>query len=540
VFDVIVVGSGAAGTHAARRVCEKFPHKKIALLDVGHTPPGVHFAESSFTELLQSKDPIAFDGKIGRNFESLGSITDPFLTPKVKGPLNRFVISLPNPTANGHSYSINSGPSSDCSLVKNGFYAHPSFAMGGLANVWGAQVYQFGDDDLADFCVKRKDLQPYYDDLIAHIGVSGSDDDLQRFFGKHPMQSPIEMNQAGTYLSQRYSEHRRQLNDKNIYMGRPRLAILSDKWRGRPGYDYGNLEYFKTQIPSIYNPVFTLNELRENPQFTYLPHSLVDKYEEHPDSIDVFVTNISSNSKTVFKTKKLFLGAGVFGTSKIVLTSNSDFKAKLPVLDNQIEFVPFLIPALLGQKMDTKGYGTLLSIVLKQPQQHSLIFGCFYSLTAILKSDQLMGIPLSSKELLPVAQRLFPALTVLQLWYPSKANSQNYIQLVGTKLKVAHGSQDTSHQVGKMLIKELRQMGLWSHSALIRRPPPGSSFHWCGSLPMKDEPKPYETDKYGKLFGTNNVYVVDGSVFPTLPAKNLTLTIMALAMRSVDRAMGVN
>ena len=38
----------------------------------------------------------------------------------------------------------------------------------------------------------------------------------------------------------------------------------------------------------------------------------------------------------------------------------------------------------------------------------------------------------------------------------------------------------------------------------------------------------------GRLEGTSRVYVTDGSAFPRLPAKNLTYTIMANALRVAD------
>jgi choline dehydrogenase-like flavoprotein len=63
----------------------------------------------------------------------------------------------------------------------------------------------------------------------------------------------------------------------------------------------------------------------------------------------------------------------------------------------------------------------------------------------------------------------------------------------------------------------------------------GSSIHYAGTLPMKKDPGRYETDVDGRLSGTKHVYVADGACFSALPAKNLTLTIMANAMRIATR-----
>ena len=59
----------------------------------------------------------------------------------------------------------------------------------------------------------------------------------------------------------------------------------------------------------------------------------------------------------------------------------------------------------------------------------------------------------------------------------------------------------------------------------------GTSLHYAGTLPMRTAPGPYETDRLGLLHGNLRVHIADGACFSDLPAKNLTFTIMANAMR---------
>ena len=44
----------------------------------------------------------------------------------------------------------------------------------------------------------------------------------------------------------------------------------------------------------------------------------------------------------------------------------------------------------------------------------------------------------------------------------------------------------------------------------------------------------YTCSKNGELCGEPGVFVVDGSAFPVLPAKNLSFAVMANAMRIAD------
>jgi choline dehydrogenase-like flavoprotein len=48
---------------------------------------------------------------------------------------------------------------------------------------------------------------------------------------------------------------------------------------------------------------------------------------------------------------------------------------------------------------------------------------------------------------------------------------------------------------------------------------------------MTDTAAPLTTDRFCRSRDVENLYFVDGTTFPALPAKNLTLTLMANATR---------
>ena len=51
---------------------------------------------------------------------------------------------------------------------------------------------------------------------------------------------------------------------------------------------------------------------------------------------------------------------------------------------------------------------------------------------------------------------------------------------------------------------------------------------------MGDDPQRSALNKHMQMHEVKNVFVVDGSAFPTPTEKNPTLTILALAWRSTD------
>jgi choline dehydrogenase-like flavoprotein len=66
--------------------------------------------------------------------------------------------------------------------------------------------------------------------------------------------------------------------------------------------------------------------------------------------------------------------------------------------------------------------------------------------------------------------------------------------------------------------------------------PMGASVHYAGTIPMTREDAPLTATPEGRSRDFRNLWLVDGSTFPFLPAKNLTLTLMANAARIADRS----
>jgi choline dehydrogenase-like flavoprotein len=63
---------------------------------------------------------------------------------------------------------------------------------------------------------------------------------------------------------------------------------------------------------------------------------------------------------------------------------------------------------------------------------------------------------------------------------------------------------------------------------------PGSVIHEVGGARMGKSARDSVLDEWGRVWGVENLSVVDGAAFPSHPHKNPTLTIMALAWRAAD------
>ena len=61
--------------------------------------------------------------------------------------------------------------------------------------------------------------------------------------------------------------------------------------------------------------------------------------------------------------------------------------------------------------------------------------------------------------------------------------------------------------------------------------PRGSSVHYAGTLPMTSDDRPNTCRPDGAVRGLERLFIVDGAAFSALPAKNVTFTLMANAVR---------
>ena len=514
-FEVIIVGSGPAGVAAALELSDR----NVLILDAGfEAPTPAHDLNQNLYDLRRSNEDLS-KLLLGEQFESLHNVVSPYLSPKLKSPLVRFV------TKDWRQL---------CPVNSFGFDGVLSFANGGLSNVWGAGVYRFSDKELENFPIGTIDLNPFYDRLTSEIGISGCEDDLTPFFGSaQGLLPPIELDQLAAGLLKQYSQRKRQLSRAGIYIGKPRVALLTKELSERPAYDYYGLEFFKPNGPSIYNASYTLKDLRKRSNIDYRSGFLVERFEETPQGLKVSAKNINTGAIEEFAGRKLVLAAGTISTSKIVLYSYNDYETRLPLLDNAVSYIPFLAPRFIGVSQENRFFsGVQLNVIYRKHEDDTPIQGSFYGVMGLLRSDLLSDLPLSIKGNITAAKYLSPALGVLYLLYPDYPDPNNYLKLNSSGELELRYQRKSLGKIERDFISAFSRLGFLSLPALCKYPAPGNSFHYAGTLPMKSDPEcKYVTSVNGLLSGTKNVYVVDGANFSSLPSKNHTFTIMANSMR---------
>ena len=518
LFDAVIVGSGPAGVAAAYELSGR----NICMVDVGKSPSDTNWGSGSNFYQLRRYSERYWNEFVGSRFESFRNIDQAYVPPKLKSPLHRFITE---------DSAVSAAVESDT------FRAIVSFAQGGLANAWGAQLYRYNETDLRQFPLEARVLEPYYDRLTDHVGISGSCDDLARFYGTEAGLLPaLRLSELAAHLLRNYDRHRTFFNRHGVFLGRPRLGVLSQPYRGRPACDYGNLEFYRL-LPHIYTPRITLEELIRNGRLDYRPGYFVISFEDDKSGARVVMRNIATGQVETIAGKRVLLAAGTIGSAAILLRTLGDTSLRLPIMENLPSYIPFINPGFLGKAHETAAYYTQLNVCylphrINSQANGDMIMGTFYGMHGLFHSEFVRDLPLPLSLNVKLLRYILPSMLVLHIWRPGHQRPDNYLTIDSKGTLHIQYTDAADSAVERHLIRVFRRAGYLSAAFLCKYPEPGASAHYAGSLPMRKTPsKKYETHPNGRLHSMKNVYVADGSVFPALPAKNLSFTIMANAMR---------
>jgi choline dehydrogenase-like flavoprotein len=532
VAKVVVVGSGASGVHFALTALQR--GHEVTLVDVGYQRPAPVLPHATFAELKeQLPDPLAyFLGTEG------GGVVYPESKPSYYGhpPSKNYVFAAPK------------------------YFRHRaramqpvfSFARGGLAEAWTGGSYAFSQDDLAGFPFDYGAIRSAYQEIARRIGVGAADDDLARFIPfDAPYLDPLPLDPHSRLLVETYMGRRQRLQrDFGFFLGRSRVATLSRDYAGRGGC--GSLGRCLWGCPreAIYSPLVTLRECEQHEGFQYCHGLMVTHFEYRPDGriSGMVAVPVEGGTPVTFTGESYVLAAGALATSKIYLDSIRLREGRIDslagLMDNQQVHVPFLSPRMIGQPSETASYQFHhLAFGLPQPDPRAYIHGQITTLRAASVQPIVQGMPLDLRTALKLFRGVRTGLGIanINLFDSRRAASRLTLEPLpeGRSALVVDYAGDPDEparvaQAVKATASALRALGCIIPPGMTRVLPKGASVHYCGTLPMQDKPGDNTCSPTGRSHRFPNLLIADGATFPFLPAKNLTFTLMANAVRIAE------
>ncbi|MGH7332921.1 MAG: GMC oxidoreductase [Candidatus Rokuibacteriota bacterium] len=529
-----MVGSGASGVHFALSVLRK--RYEVVMVDVARTPPGMSEAES-FTDLkTRLDDPVRFF--LGERYEGV-------VLPQTTGEYYGFP---PNQT-----YVFEPPP--EFQFRARGFAPLFSFAQGGLAQTWTGGVYPLNDDELRDLPFRYEDLKPYYDEVAARIGVSGAMDDLAPYFPRHDhLAEPLRLDRHGQLLITEYEKRREEFATRlRCRLGRSRVAVLTEDRDGRTACAYLGRCLWGCPRDALYTPSITLAECRQYPNFTYVPGQYVSHLRANPRGriVSAVATSVGTGVRRDIGADRFILAAGTLCSSHIYLRSILELTGETVTLsglmDNRQILVPFLNTRLIGRTSEPDNYQYhQLAMGIEGATPTEYVHGQITTLKGALVHPIVHNVPLDLRSALALFRAVRAGLGVVNINLHDTRRADNYVTLEraagdGPSRLVIHyepaGGEPASIRHAVRTVKRaLWKLGCIVPPGLTHVRPMGASVHYAGTLPMSAGEGPHRVSRACRSDAFENLYIVDGATMPFLPAKNLTFTLMANAVRVAAEA----
>jgi len=529
---VVVVGSGASGVHFALTLLRK--GRRVVMLDVGHTRPKPVNPNDSLNALKRRlNDPVEYF--LGSNFEAV-------ILPPQKKEYYGF------PPSKSHVFRQRK----EFDHRSDGFAPLVSFAAGGLAESWTGGCYPFNEQDLEAFPFGYDELRPFYSEVARRIGMTGTKDDLARFFPMHDgLTEPLLLDEHSAVMMETYLSRSRYLNEKlDCFLGRARLAVLSRDAGERKACSYTGRCLWGCASEALYTPAITLRECRTWPNFEYHDGLHVDHFRfDTGGQVRTVVAKHADGRTQEFAAGTLALAAGTLCSAGIILESirkdSGEVLQLRGLMDNRQVLMPYLNLHMLGRRFNPNTYQYhQLAMGIRQPNPADYVHGLVTTLKTALIHPVVQNLPFDLRTSAAVFRNLHAALGLVNINYPDRRREENYITLdtdatkrrLVINYKPEESEPERLRQMNKRFQKTLWKLGCIAPSAMTHVRPMGASVHYAGTLPMSTSPAPLTCSETCRSHDFKNLYFVDGTTFPFLPSKNLTFTLMANAVRVGERA----
>ena len=529
--DVLVIGSGISGAMAARGLLDA--GATITMIDPGADSqlrdrvPDIPFHQ------LRRTDPNQRSYLVGDNLEG------------IPAPGVKVGAQLTPPRLHIQRESGELLPSES-----ETFFPLMAVSIGGLGAGWGAACFTFEDEELRRMGLEPAEFAGYYQRAADLAGISADPESeanhrLWRDVRRH--QPPLDIDDNAQRILARHMKNPLALHNRGMTLGRIPMAILSrDVPPDRRANPYFDTDFYGDVRKSIYRPAYMIQELRKRPEFTYLGRRLAIRFKDHGDRVAVTARNLETGQLEEHSARRLVLCAGALNSARLALHSLGFEGVKSPILCNPYVYMPTVNLAMLGREARDRRHSMAQLGGVLETHGGTDVRGCYqmYSYRSLLLFKLMKEMPLPPSLGLTVARVLQNSLAIFGIFFADEQQDSKFLFIknarAGTEMPVVAFEYNQT----ELEIRNQRQHERIFASALrslrcipIGKVDPGKagSIHYAGTIPLENPfDQRFHANPDSTLEGARNVYLGDGAPWKFLPAKGLSFTLMANALRVAD------
>ena len=407
----------------------------------------------------------------------------------------------------------------------------PSFAVGGLSNVWGAAMLPYLQSDIDDWPIRLADLARYYPRVFEFVPLAGRIDSLAGLF---PLYTDRFQGHKSSRQAQRFlgalERHREAFAEQGITFGSSRLAV-SVKRESGDGCVYCGMCMFGCPYDLIYSSRHTLAYLTAKPNFRYVGGVIVERLIEKRSAVSVH-GRLANGQPVSYEAKRVFVGAGAMPTTQLMMDSIGLEEATLQ--DTQYFLLPLLQAASSSARREELHTLAQVFMEVQDPAvSRRTVHLQLYTYNEIydLEFRRRFG---KLYPFMPTGQVL-DRMSLIQGFLHSDDSVKVRVRRRSDGLRLHKVKNNRPREVISRVVRKLARNTLRLGAApvlpMLKIEQPGKSFHFGGTFPMSANPRRGQTDTLGRPAGLERVHLVDASCFPSIPATTITLSVMANAYR---------
>ena len=529
MMTALIVGSGAAAAGAALALSHR-ENVEITVIDIGLQ---LESDREQLVGALASAAPEEWDE------QAIELIS--------KQPVGSRASGLPEKRIFGSDYPFrNVGQLTGFTTAAKGPNTSLiSPAYGGFSNVWGSQIMPFTAAAFESWPVNAATMRCHYEAILRQIPFAGEEDDLAGSFPLMRSPAPLPpMSPRSVRVLNAYEKHKSKLNNHGVTIGKARLAFDAGKCircaQCMTGCPYG----------LIYSAAQTFDALRHAGRVTFYNGFLALRIIEEANQAAVITREIATGLMRRFEADRVYVACGAIGTTRLVANSLGLFDVDLSMLESRQFVLPLVSLRATEDPRGRRDFTLNQFNVIVAPGGGSVDISTlhFYTFNPAFIDGLPSVLRARAAEWLQVQllRRLTVALGYLPSWNSSRLRIHIGSRCNQMELPDLHISSDApppgqSRMLRAVLLRlalSARMLDLYPVMSMLRLSASGKSFHWGGSFPhTTGRPVSFSSDRFGRVGSWERIHLVDASVFPTVPAMTLGLTIMANAHRIASESL---
>ena len=523
-FENIVIGSGPTGATIVNELLKL--NKKVTVIDIGNTIEKKNLDIKD--NYLKTKNKKEFFKSIKKN-----KISKKYKNPHLKFPFgSEFVFQTNN-------YEDFIAPKNLDFILSN--------AYGGLSNIWGTMVSPFFPKDIENWDIEFNDYYKNKLEVEQIIPVSGSKDNLEEFFGinfgkdhKYNLSNP-----AKSFLNN-LSNRKKILNNNGLFFGRSKVALGNYYSENNTECQECGLCHYGCPYDCMFNSsqLFEIHKINKN--LNYISNKFAEKIICEGTSNTLECIDTVTKKEISFSAKNIFLCCGPISTAALLFRSNLVKSEKVVFKESQRFFLPIfnkkhiknsttqnknvlseLYLEIFDKNISSKSihlqYYTFVDIFLKPlekffgsyvylfPKIFPFIFGRINLLIGYLHSDY------SNKIIMTKSQNSISGKYQYSLSFEKNELINEVIKKITLYLK-----------------KNLKE-DFYISNGLTNINLTGASYHYGSSFPMSNLENSLKdhTNLNGELNKFKNIFLLDASILPDMPAHPTTFNVCINAARII-------